>query len=444
MTTRSRFRHLPLLTILALVALGLGITPAVVHASTITVTTTADEYGTGGRCSLREAIHAAKHDTAFGGCAAGSGTDTISVPDGTYLLTLAGQDENAGATGDLDITGALTLSGASARTTIIDANRLDRVFDIFSTATVSISGVTIQNGQPGPDALMGEAGGISNAGKLTLTNSIVHGNSASAAGGIMNGGTLTVTNSTVSKNTADAGGGIYNSGTLTVTNSTISGNIVQMSVGGGILTLGGTVTLSNSTITANSADAGGGILGTVIARNTIIAGNRGADLGDDDCSGHLVSQGYNLIDNLTRCTISGDTTGNITGQDPRLGRLEDNGGPTWTHALLAGSPAIDAGRPGPAGSGDGACEATDQRGVTRPADGDGNVSRRCDIGAFEHEPAVTATATATSTQTLTATPTGTSRPPATPTRTATTQPTAGPALQRVYLPLVVNHRRAGP
>ena len=94
MTARRPFRRLHLFTILALVALGLGITPAIVHATTITVTTTADEYGTGNACSLREAIHAANQDTAFGGCAAGSGTDTISVPAGTYTLTLVQPGED--------------------------------------------------------------------------------------------------------------------------------------------------------------------------------------------------------------------------------------------------------------------------------------------------------------------------------------------------------------
>ena len=73
----------------------------------------------------------------------------------------------------------------------------------------------------------------------------------------------------------------------------------------------------------------------------------------------------------------------ITGQDPKLGPLTNNGGPTETRALLHGSPAIDAGNPATPGSGGNACEATDQRGVARPQDGDAGGVATCDIGAFE-------------------------------------------------------------
>ncbi len=81
MTTHSPFRRLCLLSILALVTLGLGVTPAVVHAATITVTTTTDEYGSGSACSLREAIHAANHDTAFGDVPRGAApTPSLCLP----------------------------------------------------------------------------------------------------------------------------------------------------------------------------------------------------------------------------------------------------------------------------------------------------------------------------------------------------------------------------
>src|SRR5262249_62138661 len=77
------------------------------------------------------------------------------------------------------------------------------------------------------------------------------------------------------------------------------------------------------------------------------------------------------------CTSVGDTTSNILGVDPKLGSLADNGGPARTNALLATSPAIDAGDPAPPGSGGAACRGTDERGVPRPQ------GARCDIGAFE-------------------------------------------------------------
>ncbi len=229
-------------------------------------------------------------------------------------------------------------------------------------------------------------------------------------------------------------GGIGNSGTLTMNNSTVSGNgnvanTSPASGGGGLASPAGTVTMQN----------------TILARNSF-----GATAAD--CTGTIASQGYNLIQTTTACSITGTTTGNVLGVDPLLGPLWNNGGSTFTQVLLPGSPAIDAGNPAAPGNGDTACAATDQRGVARPKDGNGDGSTRCDMGAYEREPVAVATATATATRTASPTPTrtatatrtATSLPTTTPTRTPTTQPPTGPSPQRVYLPLVVILRHASP
>lgn len=326
----------------------------------------------GGDCTLRAAIQEAN---------ALPGNDTITLPAGTYTLTIAGAGEYDAASGDLNINGNLTIIGAGAATTIIDGNggvTGDRVFEV-RLGNVTITGVTIQNGNPGSGAI---GGAIYNMSTLTITDSIIAGNSAGNGGAIYNDdpGTLTLINSTVTGNTATLGhGAIYNRGAMTLTNSTVSGNNT-ISVGGGIVVASGsTVNMNNVTITNNTANGSGGIHnagGTVNFKNTLIAGNTSNGAGPD-CAGTLTSQGYNLIQNPAGCTIAGDTTGNVTGQNPILGPLQDNGGPTFTHLLLSGSPAIDAGNPAAPGSGGNACESGDQRGVTRPQ------GAHCDIGAVE-------------------------------------------------------------
>jgi len=232
-----------------------------------------------------------------------------------------------------------------------------------------------------------QGGGIRNGGTLTITNSTISDNSADESGGGMYiaGGAATLTGITISGNNAGSGssadkhgGGmvVVGGSTLTITNSTISGNSAADD-GAGIYVNTATVYLFNVTISDNSAASeAGGIdnYGTVYFKNTIIAGNT-ANVSDPDCRNlygwPLTSQGYNLVQTISPgCNISGDTATNITGEYPLLGPLADNGGDTETHALLSGSPAIDAGTCVDA-------PATDQRGVARPQD------MNCDIGAYE-------------------------------------------------------------
>jgi uncharacterized repeat protein (TIGR01451 family)/CSLREA domain-containing protein len=394
-------------------------------------------------CTLRAAIQEAD---------ANIGDDTITVPAGNYLLTIPGTDEAWAASGDLNITDNLTITGAGAAQTIIDGNGLDRVFDHNYAHFFTISGVTIRNG----NALNSTSGGISTVGGgirnfgsgiTTVNDSVISGNTAVDGGGLYNtsngvivlnrttisGNTATsygggvcnftfattrITDSTIKDNTGGYGGGLFNSfmshatitgstlsgngaliggaittqfgsGVVSLLNSTLSGN--HASTGGGAIRVspGDTVNLNNTTLTNNrttspSAAGGGGIYntsGTVNLSNSLIAGNLDAAAISPDCDGNFNSNGYNLIGDDTGCTIntaSGDLAGSGTSPiDPHLGPLTDNGGFTFTHALLPNSPALNAGNPLPPGSGGNACEALDQRGIDR------TINANCDIGAVE-------------------------------------------------------------
>jgi hypothetical protein len=140
--------------------------------------------------------------------------------------------------------------------------------------------------------------------------------------------------------------------------------------------------MNNVTVAQNTAGAGaaGGISnpsGTVNVRNTIVAANSSAAGVPSDCAGILTSQGYNLVQTITGCTVLGDLTGNITGTSAYLAPLSEDIPPV--HPLFPSSPAIEAGNPAAPGSGGNACEATDQRGVVRPE------GLACDMGAYERE-----------------------------------------------------------
>jgi hypothetical protein len=296
----------------------------------------------------------------------------------------------------------LTIQGPGANTLTVQRSTANGTpnFGIFNiqTGTVAISDLTISNGKAGG------GGGLNNLGTLTLTNVTVSGNSVGSngltpafGGGIHNNGTLTLTNSTVTGNRTaggvpSSGGAIANAGTMTLSNSTVSGNNAQTR-GGGIFN-GGTMTSNNSTITNNRSDSdnsggeqGGGIYrngGTVTLKNTIVSDNfRGTGTTRDDVSGDLdATSSFNLIGDGTNMTgISNGSNGNQVGTagspiNPLLAALGNYGGPTQTHALLPGSPAIDAGDNTFANN---VGLTTDQRG------GGFNrfVNTTVDIGAFE-------------------------------------------------------------
>ena len=250
---------------------------------------------------------------------------------------------------------------------------------VFASASVTVRRSTIS----GNSATQG--GGIAGGAAIAIDECTLTGNHAVTGGGIfMAAGVLTLTRSTVTGNSASyAGGGAIASGAGVIENTTFSGNTSNGDFGG--LGGGGTgLRVRNVTITDNVADAdsngsgdGGGFGGSNEISNSIIAGNvdRGGEA--DDCTGAITSGGFDLIERAETCVIDGDSTGNVLGLPAALGPLAMNGGPTETHALLSGSPALDAGNPAPPASGPTACAAADQRSVARPH------AVACDMGAVE-------------------------------------------------------------
>ena len=377
-------------------------TASSVLANIITVTNTNDS----GPGSLRDALAIAKDG------------DTIDATSISGAITLT--------SGELVVDTSVTINSAGADVLALDGNMASRVFRVpFSGEIVTISGFTIRNGHAGTTG-----GGIDNENNatLTITNCTINGNSAGLGGGIFNGGMLTIGSSTFSGNSASEGGSTYNSGggTLTITNSTVSGNTAPVA-GGGIFNLGAAA-ITNSTVSGNSSGLGGGILnsGTLQMGDTVL--NMGAAGSNISNSGTVTSLGYNLS--------SDDGAGVLTGPgdqiniNPLLGLLQNNGGPTFTHALLAGSPAIDGGDPNFTPP-----PFFDQRG----AGFDRVVNGRIDKGSFEVQgppstptpsPTPTSTPTATPTSTLTPTPmpTATSTPRVTPTPRSHPTPRARPTL----------------
>jgi CSLREA domain-containing protein len=330
------------------------------------------------------------------GAAADLTLDSLTVRHGRCnTVGCHGGGINSSNASSLTVTNS-TISGNNA------TNGGGGIFSEFNTVTVTNSTIS------GNSATYG--GGIySEQNTVTVTNSTISGNSASVGGGIYtygstlslsiansllsgnsaasNGGgiynntsaSLSIWGSTLSANSAAEGGALYNNGNMWISNSTLSGNEAY-DYGGGIYSEG-SAWIHNSSILFNTLIEGtelgaGGIDGDVALYNSLVAGNtRLLTSTYQDCSGTIYSEGHNLFSAYTNCTfnvISGyvSTLNSLS----LLGPLQNNGGPTSTHALLPGSNAIDTGY-------NNICEFfvynLDQRGVTRPQ------GSQCDVGAYE-------------------------------------------------------------
>ena len=358
-------------------------TADVVDGNTSSIAALLGSAGADGFISLREAI-LATNNTA--------GADTIFLPTGTFTFTIGGQGEDAGSTGDLDISDGLTITGAGTGLSIIDANGLDRVFHVQPGVTATISDVTLRGGAI-PLNDWGAGVLVDNGASLNLSRVVITGNSAGSGAGLYNYGTLVATDTvfsnnvasdwggglyndrgnvtldrvTISSNTAGSdGAGIYNTGAgavMSLTNATVSGNTAT-GQGGGLFT-NRAVTVINATIAFNDASAGDGVYGqggtgTISFQNSILHNPAGAN-----ANKAMTSLGNN---------IDSDGTAGLAGpgdlvKNPLLDPiLTDNGGFVPTHRVLAGSPAIDG------GTSIGA-PTVDARNISRDA--------TPDIGAFE-------------------------------------------------------------
>jgi predicted outer membrane repeat protein len=249
------------------------------------------------------------------------------------------------------------------------------VFSVQAPAKLTVSDMTITNAAPvGNDAgaLRIDPGAAADVARVAITRHATVGQSGSA---ISNNGTLTIHDSLIADNHTTASGAVRSPGTASFTNVTFSGNRAGSSGGALQASFGTSVTtLNNVTFAGNvadddndgSGDGGAFTAGNVFTiKNSIVAGNvdRGGE--EPDCAGTVTSGGHNLVGNPSGCDgFAG--AGDLTGVNPKLGQLADNGGPTRTHSVPKDSPAVNAGGTD--------CAATDQRGLPRSA---------CDIGSYE-------------------------------------------------------------
>ena len=315
------------------------------------------------------------------------------MPSGTFTFAIGGGTEDAALTGDLDIADSLTILGAGPGLSIIDANGMDRVFHVLAGGSATISDVTIRGGVV-PANRWGAGVWVESAARRNLSRVVITGNSAGSGAGLYNNGTLFAIDTILSNNSAaDYGGGLYNDGgTATLERVTINGNTAGGD-GGGVCNsgAGAVMSLVNATVSGNTAAGSGGGIWTnraATATNATIAFNvsaAGAGVFGQGGGGSVTFNNSLLYNpsggNANKAmaslgnNIDSDGTAGLTGPgdlasvNPLLDpTLRNNGGLTPTHALLAGSPAINA------GTATGA-PATDQRNIARLG--------ATDIGAFE-------------------------------------------------------------
>ena len=422
-----------------MLALTLGAfgAPGAASAATITVSTTADDFGPNATCSLREAVQSVNNAANFGGCVAtivpnAYGTaDEIDLPAGLLKLSRAGTGEDLNSTGDLDLRKAVKIVGAgdSPAGTEIDADNIDRVLDLPSvaaTVVVTVQGLTLSNG----NAVAANGGAIRVSdldGSIKVQESTIESSDAGLKGGAIYfegataGGTpINVVDSELVGNSAADDGGAIQYGNTTaqaaIERSSLIGNVAGAEGGGFYLSAPDvgpfpSVRIINSTFSGNSAVGGGGAVGLgggrqqVFSQFSTYAGNSTPAAGQGgafrtDTGGATADEVY-----LNATVLAGNTaagvpascggpaglypnanfnvasdsscplagTANLLGTDPLLAPLAANGGPTRTMGLYDTSPAIDR---VPMGS----CpivSPVDQRSQPRPLGG------ACDAGAFE-------------------------------------------------------------
>lgn len=401
---------------LPLLVLSLTLVAAAVGAATFTVNRTTDAGDTNpgdgfcggplGPCSLRQAIQEAN---------ALPGADAIILPAGTFLLTSVGQDEDAAATGDLDVLEDLEIVGAGSSVTVISGGDADRVLDLHAAGArpteLRLRHVTVTRGAALTSSTK-VGGGIRVRSSTTLRASHcrIAGNAANAGGGIYLDGedaeadirysTLDSNSSIDAGHTACFGPAIADrpieGERLSLLYSTVSGNVTEGVTPGAItLDFAEPVSVIGSTITSNPAGGLSIYTADVTIVHSTFADNAdvGVNFRSSDGAVHSLTMVNSITDgcyiyNASTYTHAGNidtvdsceldtSAGEMVWTDPELGPLADNGGPTMTRLPNPGSPAIDAAAGAPH------CTSPDQRGVSRPEDGDGDGVASCDIGAVE-------------------------------------------------------------
>jgi hypothetical protein len=438
---------------LAALSLAFVTTPAA-FADDILISRTDDRFQPSctKNCSLREAFYRANH---------AGGSQRIVLAAGTYRLTLSDPgwnyeedpdpDEDDNQRGDLDVTGTITLVGASQNGTVIQGVS-DRLIEVRPGGSLTLGKLTLRDGVADTSGgavrndgslvvqqvsfihnradvgWEGNGGAVANFGSLTINHALFQDNNAHGDEGILglggalyNQGTMLVRDVTFDGNTVDdsdvdyaRGGAIYNLGTADVARTTFIANRAGEYAGGGggsavVNTDNGSFKLTNATVSGNlgteingvisngfSAYLPSGTQATMQLINVTVAGNGGlglSNLGQLTVRNSLVA-GNSLNGVPANCAnggnyqarglLLGSDQGNCTADVPVDDALTftrfvypiaDNNGETQTHALRKGSPAVDAGV--------GSCTSTDQRGLSRPRDGDGDGIKVCDLGAYE-------------------------------------------------------------
>ena len=398
-----------------------AVLPGLAVAAVFTVNSTSDlpdaSPGDGvcdagsGVCTLRAAVQEANQTAA---------SDTINVPAGVFILSRTGADEEASLLGDLDLLEPVDIFGAGPGSTTVDGNGADRIFDIKAGITVGISGMTLRNGAAlttlnyfggaisvdhstldledcsveNSRANVGGGLRISPSATVSVLRTTFRGNQAvnlgttnAYGGAISNVGDLDLDECAVVSNTAVSGGGIFNenASTVSIRNSTIATNTATASAVGGIASQNTDTDLVNTTLYGNSwvglnfftFDGSH----SLSIKNSIVAANAGSDCVISPAAVLLDIEGEFNLDSDGTCPLN-VSLGDFPSTDPQLGPLLVNGGTTPTYVPRRGSAVIDTGN-------NDTCEVVDQRGASRPLDGDGvGGVEVCDIGAVEVLPCI--------------------------------------------------------